>query len=195
MILIQVPSKEEEWNSIAKEFTEKWNFNNCIGAMDGKHVLINPPANSGSYYFNYKHSFSTVLLAIVDADYKFIYTDVGCNGRVSDGGVFKNCNLYRALEEKQLNIPNPTVLPGTQNQFPFVIVADDAFPLKDYILKPYSQRSLNQERRIFNYRLSRARRVVENAFGILANRFRIFMTPICLNPEKVETIVMACCIL
>ena len=103
--------------------------------------------------------------------------------------------MYRALEEKQLNIPNPTVLPGTQNQFPFVIVADDAFPLKDYILKPYSQRSLNQERRRFNYRLSRARRVMENAFGILANRFRIFMTPICLNPEKVETIVMACCIL
>ena len=57
-------------------------------------MLINPPANSGSYYFNYKHRFIIVLLAIVDADYKFIYTDVGCNGPVSDGGVFKNCNLY-----------------------------------------------------------------------------------------------------
>ena len=79
--------------------------------------------------------------------------------------------------------------------FPFVLVADDAFPLKDYILKPYSQRGLTQERRIFNYRLSRARRVVENAFGILANRFRIFMTPISLNPDKVELIVLTCCIL
>ena len=114
---------------------------------------------------------------------------------MSDGGVFKNCNLYQALEKQQLNIPQPTTLPGTQILFPFVIVADDAFPLKDYILKPYSQRGLTRERRIFNYRLSRARRVVENAFGILANRFRVFMTPISLQPEKVEKSVMACCVL
>ena len=102
---------------------EKWNFNNCLGTIDGKLVLIRPPPNSGSYYFNYKHTFSVVLLAIVDADYRFIYTDVGCNGRISDGGcngrisdggVFKNCSLYRALEEKRLNIPEETLLPGTE---------------------------------------------------------------------------------
>ena len=136
-----------------------------------------------------------MLLAIVDVDYKFINADIGCNGRISDGGVFRNCNLYRALEEKRPNIPNPTKLPGTQSLFPYVILADDAFPLKDYIRKPYSQSGLTQERRIFNYRLSRARRIVENAFGILSNSFRIFMTPIGLVPEKVETITMVCCIL
>ena len=86
-------------------------------------------------------------------------------------------------------------LPGTQTQFPHVIVADDAFSLKQYLLKPYSQIGLTTEKRIFNYRLSRARRVVENAFGILANCFRIFMAPIGLIPEKVEAITMACCAL
>ena len=181
--------------SIAQEFLEKWNFNNCIGAIDGKHVLIRPPQNTGSYYFNYKHTFSIVLLAIIDADYRFIYTDVGCNGRISDGGVFKNCSLYRALEEKRLNIPKEAQLPGTDQTFPFVIVADDAFPLKDYILKPYSRNDLTPKKRIFNYRLSHARRVVENAFCILVNSFRLFMTPINLVPEKVETITLACCIL
>ena len=85
--------------------------------------------------------------------------------------MFKNCSLYRALEEKCLNIPKEAQLPGTDQTFPFVIVVDDAFPLKDYILKPYSRNDLTPEKRIFNYCLSRARRVVENAFGILANRF------------------------
>ena len=163
--------------------------------MDGKHVLIQPPPNSGSYYFNYKHTFSIVLLAIADANYKFIYTDVGCNGRISDGGVFKNCNLYHALEQNSLNIPKESTLPGTEQAFPFVIVADDAFPLKQYLMKPYSQQGLTPEKRVFNYRLSRARRVVENAFGILANRFRVFMTPMNLSPEKVEIITLACCVL
>ena len=70
--------------------------------------------------------------------------------------------------------------------FPYVIVADNAFPLKQYILKPYSQTELTRKRRIFNYRLSHDHQVVENAFGILANWFRVFMTPIALVPEKVK---------
>ena len=155
--------------------------------------MMKPPANSGSYYFNYKHSFSIVLMAVVDANYKFLFVDIGCNGRISDGGVFKNCALSTALEEKTLNIPPPKPLPGRDVLVPYMIVADDAFPLKEYIQKPYSQIGLTKEKRIFNYRLSRARRIVENTFGILANRFRIFMSPIALDPKKVESIVMACC--
>ena len=161
--------------------------------MDGKHVLIKPPSNSGSFYFNYKHSFSIVLLAVVDANYKFLYVDVGCNGRVSDGGVFRNSSLSTALEGNSLNTPPPEPLSGESVPLHYTIVADDAFPLKEYIQKPYSQVGLTPGKRIFNYRLSRARRVVENAFGILANRFRVFMTPIRLAPEKVENIVLACC--
>ena len=182
-----------EWKRVAAEFNEKWNFPHCIGAMDGKHVLIKPPPNSGSLYFNYKHSFSVVLLAVVDADYKFIYVDIGCNGRVADGGVFRNCSFSKALEDNTLHIPPPEPLPNQSVSIPYMLVADDAFPLKEYLQKPYAQAGLTRENRIYNYRLSRARRIVENAFGILANRFRIFGAPIPLKPEKVEAIVMACC--
>lgn len=190
-----MPKTETEWESIAEIFYTQWQFPHCIGAMDGKHILIQPPANSGSYYFNYKHSFSIVLLALVDADYKFLFVDVGCNGRVADGGVFKNSALFSSLEEKKLSIPSPKAIQDNQMPVPYMIVADDAFPLKEYIQKPYSQVGLTTEKRIFNYRLSRTRRVVENAFGILSNRFQVFMTPIRLAPEKVETIVLACCTL
>ena len=67
--------------------------------MDGKHILIRQPRNSGSFYFNYKGTFSIVLLALVDADYKFIYVDVGCNGRVSDGSVFQSSTLADAIKK------------------------------------------------------------------------------------------------
>ena len=176
---------------IATDFKEKWQYPNCIGALDGKHIKIKPPAKSGSYYFNYKHHFSIVLLAIVDANYKFIYIDVGCNGRISDGGVFRNSSLYPALMQNTLNVPHSREECGYN--LPYVIVADEAFPLTDKIMKPFSARTLTPARRIFNYRLSRARRVVENAFGVLANRFRVFMSTINLEPEKVENIVLACC--
>ena len=62
-------------------------------------------------------------------------------------------------------------------------------------MKPFPHRNLNNEERIFNYRLSRARRVVENAFGILANRFRVFLSTVCLPAEKVENIVLSACCL
>ena len=88
-----MPKTEAQWRNIAKEFEDKWNFPNCIGALDGKHINMTCSRNSGSYYFNYKGFFSIVLMGLVDADYKFVYMDVGCNGRISDGGVFRNGQL------------------------------------------------------------------------------------------------------
>ena len=81
----QVPATVTEWKKVAEGFWNRWDFPNCIGCLDGKHVLIRPPPNTGSAYYNYKHTFSVVLLALVDHNYKFLYVDVGCNGRISDG--------------------------------------------------------------------------------------------------------------
>ena len=81
-------------------FQRRWNLPNRLGALDGKHIIIKLPIRSGGEFFNYKHTFSIVLMALVDADYKFLYMNVGCNGRVSDGGVFEgctDCTLQQAL--------------------------------------------------------------------------------------------------
>ena len=181
--------------AVATGFLERWNMPNCLGALDGKHVMLRPPINSGSTYFKYKHSFSVVMMALVDADYKFLYVDVGANGRISDGGVFKGCSLEHSLENNTANFPPPTSFPGDDRPASHFIAADEAFGLKEYLIKPYPHRNLESAQIIFNYRLSRARRVVENAFGILANRFRVFFTHIALEPAKVEKIVLACCAL
>lgn len=180
---------------VAKQFERKWNFPHCLGAIDGKHVLIRKPPETGSYYFNYKHTFSIVLMAIVNADYEFLMLDVGTNGRVSDGGVFANTTFCKKLSQNQLFLPKGDNLPLSHINAPYVFVADDAFPLMENVIKPFSMRNLNKEETIYNYRVSRARRVVENVFGILTSRFRIFLSQINLEPDKASIAVMACCYL
>ena len=101
--------------------------------------------------------------------------NVGCLGRISDGGVFKNTDLHLALDTKQLGLPDPKPLPHFIDPVPFVLVGDKAFPLSEYLMKPYALRNLDDERRIYNYRMSRLRRFTENAFGILVNRFRLWV--------------------
>ncbi len=176
-IVFQCPDTVEEWQQIAIGFKAQWNFPNCLGALDGKHINNRPPPGTGSTFYNYKHTFSIVLMALVDSNYRFLYVDVGCNWRISDGGVFDGYALQDALEKRTSNIPAPAPLPESDQLAPYCIVADEAFPL-DYLMKPYPNRRLSVEQCIFNYRLSRARRMVENAFGTLANRFRVLLTTI-----------------
>lgn len=194
-VQLQMPQCKDDWLQIAQDFEDKWQFSHCLGALDGKHVSILPPPKTGSQYYNYKHFFSIVLLALVDANYRFLYVDIGCCGRVSDGGVYNNSSLAKGLINNSFDIPDETYLPGSNIIAPFVIVADDAFALKPYQMKPYSYRQLTKEKQVFNYRLSRARRVVEHAFGILSQRFRLFGKAIPLSPEKAQIIVMAACCL
>lgn len=156
--------------------------------------MVAPP-NSGSTFYNYKGTHSIVLMAIADARYRFRYIDVGCNGRMADGGVFNKCTFVDAMNSSQLNLPNPVPLPGRTVPMPFVLVADDAFAMRTNVMKPFPGRSLTASQRIHNYRLSRARRVVENTFGILSARFRLFRRPIHLDANKTKRLTLACCAL
>lgn len=157
----------------------------------GKHITINHPREHGSLYFNYKKTHSIVLMAIADADYKFVYVDVGCNGRMSDGGVWKRSDLGKALEAGHVELPQTRNLPLSDISSKYFFIGDDAFSLKEYIMKPYSGRGLGPAEGILNYRISRGRRVVENSFGILCKVFPIFYKPLPVRPEKATHIVLA----
>ncbi|KAK3758695.1 hypothetical protein RRG08_056735 [Elysia crispata] len=95
--------------------------------------------------------------AVTDASGKFVIVDVGSCGGNSDGGVFSHSAFGKRLLENKLHLPNETVIPGTNITTPYVFVADDAFPLRNNIMKPFPHRQLTREKEIFNYRLSRAR--------------------------------------
>lgn len=182
--------------NIAEDFKKSWNVENVLGAMDGRHIEVKKPGDSGSYFFNYKGYHSVILFAIVNAQYEFMYVHCGINGRVSDGGVLALTDFYDLLEAKQLNIPSPTKYTSNRDVIlPFVFLADDAFPLKENIMKPYGHKQLTYYEKIYNYRICRGRRVVENAFGILSARFRCLQTCLQMNLESVDKIVLACCAL
>ncbi|KAJ8278388.1 hypothetical protein GJAV_G00087080 [Gymnothorax javanicus] len=151
----------DTWKEVAQRFWVKWNFPKCIGALDGKHIVIQAPALSGSQYFNYKKTFSIVLLALVAAEYRFRCIQVGDFERTSDGGVYAGSDLGRGMENKRLHVPPSTPLPGAAHleDAPYVMVGDAAFPLKPYLMRPCPGRKLIHKKRIFNYRLSRARMV------------------------------------
>ncbi|XP_065665346.1 uncharacterized protein LOC136086784 [Hydra vulgaris] len=188
---LHVPSEKQEWKTIAKEFENMWSFPHAIGAIDGKHIVMQAPHNSGSEYFNYKKTHSIVLLAVCNAKYEFTMVDIGDSGRQSDGSVFNNCSLGYAIENNKLNIPDPEKIGNSDKILPYVLVADDAFGLKSHMMKPYPNQNILLKQKIFNYRLSRARRVIENTFGIATSRFRIFRRPIIANLEKVILITQA----
>nr|CAI5847438.1 unnamed protein product [Callosobruchus analis] len=193
---LKTPESSFEWREIAKEFEVRWNFPHCCGALDGKHVLLQAPLKSGSEYFNYKSSFSVVLMALCDANYCITYVNIGSPGRMSDGGIFQNCKLSEYMENGNINFPPDNVLPSTQKKQPHVIVADNAFPLKNNLMVPYpGLHDKGSEKRIFNYRLSRARRLIENVFGIMAAVFRILRMPMMLCPDKANKIIKTCVLL
>ena len=175
----------EQWRMIAKRFGDLWDYPFAIGALDGKHIALQNPANSGSMYYNYKGYPSVVLMALSDADSCFILVDCGQYGRISDAGVYNISRISTLLEEKQLDIPTATFkISGSDIDIPFMIIGDEAFPLKPYLMKPFAARTLNAKRRLYNYRHSRARRAVECVFGIMSRKFEVFQRPMRVQPDK-----------
>ena len=190
--LIKCPQTPDEWRPIAQKFSRRWNFEHCCGAIDGKHVAIKAPAHSGTVYHNYKGYFSIIMLCVIDADYKFVWADVGGNGSTSDCAIFNSSELRPALEEGRMGFPDPEPLPGDNIDVPYFLVGDDAFPLRTWMMKPFSHRNMANDERVFNYRLSRARRISENAFGILVTRFRCLLSTLGQTAETCKKIVSAC---
>jgi hypothetical protein len=189
---IKCPNSEDEWKCVAQGF-HRWDYPRALGALDGKHISIDNFGNSGSAFRNYKQGFSIVLLALVDSNYAFLFTDIGTGGASNDSGIFNKSAFNAALISGALNLPSISEDDPLQVQYHFL--ADDAFGLSQRLMKPYPLRNLDPVQRVFNYRFSRTRRVVENAFGILSARFRVFRQPIRQNYQNAIKTVQAAVVL
>lgn len=113
-VVLKAPTPEQR-EAIRQEFEQKWNFPDAIDSIDGKH---------------YKKFYSLILIAVVDARYRFTLVDIGAAGHQSDGGVLKESNIGKALTANTLGIP------AVQRPAPpLCLLGDEAFPLKTYLMR------------------------------------------------------------
>jgi hypothetical protein len=158
----------EMYKNVAENYVNQWNFPNCIRSIDGKHVAIKCPNRSGSKFHNYKH-FSSILLQAVD------------NCKLTKGdepsklcGHFRISCLYKLLETRELNDAPDSELPSTVLKVPFALLWEEGYPPLPHLKRPCSARNFDK-RRVFNYQLSRVRRTVGCAFGMMCTKWRILL--------------------
>lgn len=131
-------------------------------------------------------------MAVADANYCFTIVDIGASDRQSDGGVFKNSLIGQGFEHNLLNVPPPKRIAEDTIELPYVLVGDEAFARTNYMMRPYPRCSnLDRKKKVFNYRLSRARKIVESSFGILTTRWRIYQKPIIASVPTIMKIIQA----
>lgn len=192
-----IPSTEK-WKAIASRFNELCNIPNCLGAIERRHITIQKLPKTGSSYSNHKQYLSIILMAACDADGLFTMIETGYARSNDRGGSIQNLKVTRWLETDGLNLPQSSSLPHdeTCQEVPYFFVGDNAFPFKRYLLRPFPSKTLNNKKRICNYRFSRGTNITERTFDTMTQKFQVLSTSVrCTNYQTVTNIAKAACIL
>ncbi|XP_018578669.1 putative nuclease HARBI1 isoform X2 [Anoplophora glabripennis] len=182
--IIKWPNTTDEISKVNQGFMEKCGINNIIGVIDGSHIEINKPKENQDAYINRKGYHSLLLQGIVDHKRKFIDVFCGEPGSMHDARLFRKSGIYRKITE------DPTFL---GNGF---LLGDTAYPNTSWLVTPYKENPrLTENQKTFNYRISVARVVVENSFGLLKGRFRRLKKLENFDLQFCSKIVLCACIL
>jgi hypothetical protein len=191
-----MPVTEENFKKKILDMEEFWQFPFSWGAVDGCHIPIKCPAGgaeSMKEYHNFKNFYSIVLMAVVDAKYRFVWGSCGFPGNSHDSVLLQSTSLWANIKE---GIFSPNFSQLEQGIYvPPLLLADSAFPMEACLMKPYTNAILTKEQRYFNYRLSRARMVVEGTYGQLKGRWRFLLRKSESNHFEVKMATLACMVL
>lgn len=163
-----------------------------LGAIDASHIPIAAPELNHSDYYNRKGWYSMVIQAVVDHQYVFRDICVGWPGSVHDARIFANSSVYKRITQDGLLDGYSRDILG-QHISP-LILGDSAYSLQTWLMKPFTDTpNLSREKKCYHYHLSRARIVVENAFGRLKARWRRLMKRNDMNTEHIPNVISAAC--
>ena len=174
-------------------FETNWQIPQCVGAIDGSHIPVAVPANLHTDYYNRKGWYSILVQAVISYDYTISDVCIGWPGSVHDARVFVHSGIYQKATKGELLNSSTKDISGVQ--VPPYLIGDAAYPMKTWLMKPFPDRGLSSNERIYNYRLSRARMVVENGFGRLKGRWRRLLKRNDMSLNNIPTIIAACCVL
>ncbi|XP_065054392.1 uncharacterized protein LOC135683144 [Rhopilema esculentum] len=191
-----MPVSEEDFNNKMLDMEEIWQFLFSWCAVDGCHIPIKcPPGGqeSSKEYHNFKNFYSIVLMSMVDARYRFIWGSCGFPGNSHDSIILQSTSLWSSIKEGKV-LQNFAQCEEDVH-IPPIILGDSAFPFGTFLMKPYTNAVLSKEQRYFNYRLSRARMVVEGAYGQLKGRWRLLLKKSEGNLYQTKMATLSCMVL
>lgn len=174
------PTRSQQQLQEAKSnWYEKFEYPSAIGAIDCTHIRIEKPSGAiGNEYVNRKGYASINVQATCDEKHRFTSVDASWPGSVHDNRIFKNSEIHVDLSNRQ----------GV------VLLGDEGYGIAPFVMKPFANPNSPQEVH-FNRIHSKARVVIENAFGQLKRRFPILKYMIRVKLERVPTYIIACCVL
>ncbi|CAJ0606312.1 unnamed protein product [Cylicocyclus nassatus] len=187
--------KRGKFIQVARITQERYDYPRAVGFLDGKHIHIKKPARSGSIFYNYQHYNSIILLALCDCDHRIIAYDVGAPGRADDAGVLRDSALKRFLDRHDNVFPLTTEL-GNVGPVQYHILVNGGFGQGHRFIRPYREAEADTpDKRRFNKQLSGARQIIEQTFGLLAQRFQVLMYRMNLDPVQTQRLVISLMIL
>lgn len=159
-----------------------------IGAIDGSHFTVKPPAEQQDSYIDRKLNKSVIMQGICTSNKLFTNVNVGFPGRLHDARIFVNSNLYQKIEGE-----------GQEALFysnKYHLLGDSAYPNLGWLICPFKDYgNLSARHRRFNYALSKARVCIEHAFGLLKGRWRRLLYINTTDMNQASKIILACCVL
>ncbi|XP_057681077.1 uncharacterized protein LOC130909040 [Corythoichthys intestinalis] len=191
--VLKMPSLDK-MKEHAQYFEQRWGLPQCIGAVDGSHIPILAPQQYHTEYFNRKGWYSIVLQAVVDGRGLIWNAYTGQPGSLHDARVLRLSALWELAERGRV-FSQEYMSVGGQN-VGYYIIGDAAYPLKSWLMKPFADTgALTKEEQTFNVKTSRARVVVEHAFGRLKGRWRCLQKRNDCSLERIKSMVLTCCVL
>ena len=192
-LYIKFPETEEQIIA-ARESFQLWSaLPNVVGAIDGTHVKIKTPVENGPDYFSRYQDHDIVVQGVVDGNMIFQDVEAGYPGSMHDARVLRNSNIFTLAENRDI-LTGPPVSIGGNDIRPY-LVGDSAYPLSNWLIKPFPERTNDPQEVEFNKELSSARVKVECAFGLIKSRWRILHKRLDSKINFVNKIVIACVVL
>ena len=193
-LFIRFPYSEDEVQEAMDTFEEEYKFPQIVGAIDGCHIEINAPPENKEDYFNRKQYYGINLQGTVNLWLLFQHVAVGHPGSIHDARVLRKSGIFDLAENEEILSARTRMVNG--GLLKPMLVGDSAYPVKNWLMKPFSNRGrLSPQKRRFNQKLNAMRSVIERAFGLLKGRWRLLLKKIEQSHTSVPQSLTAACVL